>query len=107
MLFRSADPGADRRDAGRNLQALGGPTVGRQLNAGVFLLALLDVSELAIVGASILVRLADLEQRGAQAEALPVVFDPGLDLPGYGRRQDFRIVGGKPRRCATQDRPLL
>jgi len=69
-------------------------------------LALLDVSELAIFGASILVRLADLEQCGAQAHALPVVFDPGLYLPRHGGRQDVEVIAGKPRRCATQGQAL-
>ncbi|MNY26644.1 hypothetical protein D3C86_1605040 [compost metagenome] len=77
-----ADPGADRRDTGGDLQALAGPAIGREFQAGILLFALLGEGEGAVViGPGVLVRLADLEQRRGQADALPVVLDPGLDLP--------------------------
>jgi len=69
-------PGANRRCAGLKLQVGGCPAAGTQFKADVLLLALLHIGEAAVAfRACVLVRLANLEQCGAEAHALPVALD--------------------------------
>ncbi len=106
FVFRRAaarHPCTDGRDAGGDLQALGGPAVGGQFQAGVFLLALLHVGVVAgVIRPGILIGLASLEDRGGKADAAPVVFHPGFDLAGNCRGEGFIFIQGKPRRGTAQ-----
>ncbi|MNJ34842.1 hypothetical protein D3C77_295680 [compost metagenome] len=95
-------PGTDGRSAGIDLQTFGQPAAGAQLQADVLLLALLHVGEVTgAVRPGILVGLAQLEQRCAQAQALPVALDADFQLVRQRRGEDFGAVAGEPRCGAT------
>ncbi|MNE16867.1 hypothetical protein D3C80_1098260 [compost metagenome] len=97
-------PRPNRRSAGLHLQVRGHPAAGAQFQAGVLLLALLHVGEVTgAVRAGVLVCLANLEQCGAEAQALPVVLEAQFHLVRGRRCQDFESVLGEPG-CGTASR---